>query len=245
MGTVVSSRLKELQARLAAITVPNAQHAAYFKTDPGSYAEHDQFLGIKNPVLHELAKEFRDLSLAELEQLIQSPFNEERLLALFIATAHYKKAKAAGREEIYQWYIRNLSQVNNWNLVDASAHLIMGPHIAVHGTAVLFALVKSESLWDRRIAMVATWHCIRLKDTKLTFTIAGLLINDRHDLIHKAVGWMLREAGKWNEAGLLAFLDAHAAVMPRTMLRYALEKFEPNVRARYMAAKASRTGKCR
>ncbi|MDQ5941179.1 MAG: hypothetical protein QG632_905 [Candidatus Dependentiae bacterium] len=237
----MSNRLKELQARLAAAaTVPNIQRAVYFKTGPGSYAEHDQFLGIKNPVLHELAKEFCNLSLAELEQLIQSPFNEGRLLALFIATAQYKKAKAAGREEIYQWYIRNLSQVNNWNLVDASAHLIMGPHVAVHGTAVLFALVKSESLWDRRIAMVATWHFIRLKDTQLTFTIAELLIDDHHDLIHKAVGWMLREAGKWNEAGLLAFLDTHAAVMPRTMLRYALEKLAPDVRARYMAAKASK-----
>ncbi len=209
----------------------------FFKTGSGQYAEHDQFIGVSVPKLRIIAKEFYDLPLADITTLITSPFNEERLLALFILVDQYAKASEEKKEEIYQFYLNHLSYVNNWNLVDASAHLIVGAHLWKKDKNLLIRLAQSPNLWERRIAIVATWYFIRHNNLEWTFKIATMLLDDTHDLIHKAVGWMLREAGKRNETELLGFLDAHATKIPRTMLRYAIEKLPENVRKSYLLKK--------
>ncbi len=196
----------------------------YFKTSPGDYAEHDRFMGITVPVLRKIAKRFITISLEELGCLIQSQINEERLLALIILTAQYKDGAIAQKEEIYQFYRTNMRHINNWNLVDSSAHLIIGAHLFERNRDILEELAASQNLWERRIAIVSTWYFIRNSDLKWTFKIAKLLLNDSHDLIHKAVGWMLREAGKKDEARLISFLCDHVHQMPKIMLRYAMER---------------------
>lgn len=206
----------------------------FFKTAKGDYAEHDKFMGVPVPVLRKLAKTFTHFTLDELSQLISSRVNEERLLALIILVSHYQKADNPRKEAIYQFYLKHLAHVNNWNLVDASAHLIMGAHLWDKDKKVLLALARSENLWERRISIVSTWDFIRKGDVSWTFKIAELLLFDSHDLIHKASGWMLREAGKRDQNQLLAFLDQHAGHMPRTMLRYAIEKFPSDLRQSYL-----------
>lgn len=209
-----------------------AKPAIYFKTGVGDYAEHDKFLGITVPTLRTLAREFKQLPLSDIKQLLASPFNEERLLALLILVDQYKKASPELKETLYQFYIEHITQVNNWNLVDSSAHLIVGAHLT-SDISILHTLAASHNLWERRIAIVATWHFIRKNNLTPTFTLATILLQDAHDLMHKAVGWMLREAGKKDQQQLIAFLDLHAAHMPRTMLRYAIEKFSEQERKTY------------
>lgn len=216
------------------ITISKERRSAFFKTGVGHYAEHDQFIGVKVPTLRAIAKSYNNLSLSEVEILLNSPINEERLLALFILVGQYQKAKDNLKDELYQFYLNNLKQVNNWNLVDASAHLIIGAHLLKRDRAILFSLAQSELMWARRIAIVSTWYFIRHNDLEDTFKLAVILLQDTHDLIHKAVGWMLREAGKKNQSKLIAFLDKHARHMPRTMLRYAIEKFPENQRQLYL-----------
>jgi 3-methyladenine DNA glycosylase AlkD len=206
----------------------------FFKTGPGHYAEHDQFMGVTVPVLRKIAKDFSSITREEIKDLIESPINEERLLALFILVLQYQKAKNHTKDELYQFYLHNLKHVNNWNLVDASAHLIIGAHLVNADKKILHTLAKSEILWERRIAIVSTWYFIRNNDLECTFKIAEMLLSDDHDLIHKAVGWMLREAGKRDEKQLSAFLDHHAEKMPRTMLRYSIEKFPEQQRKNYL-----------
>jgi 3-methyladenine DNA glycosylase AlkD len=213
-----------------------AANPLFFKTGPGEYAQHDQFLGISVPVLRTVARQFSDLPREEITLLLQSPYNEERSLALFILVLQYKKGSDATKRIIYDYYRAHIAHINNWNLVDASAHEIIGAYL-FHYTQdknVLIRLAQSDNLWERRIAMIATLYFIRKSDVSWTYMIAQMLLNDAHDLIHKAVGWMLREAGKKNEKQLLTFLDKNAAHMPRTMLRYALEKLSPTLRAQYM-----------
>jgi len=196
----------------------------YFKTSQGDYAEHDRFIGITVPVLRKIAKRFMSISLEELSFLIQSQINEERLLTLIILAAQYKAGTLAQKEEIYQFYRTHMRHINNWNLVDSSAHLIIGAHLFERDRDVLEELAASQNLWERRIAIVSTWYFIRKSDLEWTFKIAKLLLNDSHDLIHKAVGWMLREAGKKDQAKLISFLCQYAHQMPKTMLRYAIER---------------------
>lgn len=196
----------------------------YFKTSPGDYAEHDRFMGITVPVLRKIAKRFITISLEELGFLIQSQINEERLLTLIILAAQYKVGDLTQKEEIYQFYRTNMRHINNWNLVDSSAHLIIGAHLFERDRNALKELAASQNLWERRIAIVSTWYFIRKSDLEWTFKIAKLLLNDSHDLIHKAVGWMLREAGKKDEVRLISFLCEYAHQMPKTMLRYAMER---------------------
>ncbi len=196
----------------------------YFKTSPGDYAEHDRFMGITVPVLRKIAKRFITISLGELGFLIQSQINEERLLTLIILAAQYKAGALAQKEEIYQFYRTNMRHINNWNLVDSSAHLIIGAHLFERDRNELKELAASQNLWERRIAIVSTWYFIRKSDLEWTFKIAKLLLNDSHDLIHKAVGWMLREAGKKDEVRLISFLYEYAHQMPKTMVRYAMER---------------------
>lgn len=222
-----------------AATPPKQGGAVFFKTGVGHYAEHDRFMGIKVPILRQVTKEFSKLELSDIKLLLESVYNEERLLGLFILGDQYKKARGTAKEELFQFYMHNLQYVNNWNLVDSSAHLILGVHI-FDGNAsedILINLAKSDNLWERRIAIVATWWFIRNNSLELTPAIAKLLLNDTHDLIHKAVGWMLREMGERDESYLINYLDQYAATMPRTMLRYSLEKLSADQRKMYMSAK--------
>lgn len=202
----------------------------YFKTGKGDYAEHDSFMGVTVPSLRKIAKCFVPLSLEDLGLLIQSKINEERLLTLIILAAQYKAGTLTQKEEIYQFYRTNMRHINNWNLVDSSAHLIIGAHLFERDRDALEELAVSQNLWERRIAIVATWYFIRKSKLECTFKIAKLLQNDSHDLIHKAVGWMLREAGKKDEVRLISFLSDHAKEMPKTMLRYAMERLSKEQR---------------
>lgn len=211
--------------------------ARFFKTAPGSYADHDQFLGVKVPILRTIAQQYQDITFADIKELLYSPFNEERLLALIILVNNYHKAKAQDQSKMYHFYLDNIDQVNNWNLVDTSAPFIIGAHLYSKEKHILTDLVHSHNMWKRRIAIVATLYFIRKNNLEWTFKLAEMLLSDNHDLIHKATGWMLREAGKKNESALTAFLDIHAAQMPRTMLRYAIEKLSENIKKSYMLKK--------
>lgn len=221
-----------------AVSFSKEKSSIFFKTESGQYAEGDKFMGVTVPALRKIAKVFFDASLEEIQKLLQSKINEERLLALIILVRQYEKASIVEKEKIYQFYLSHLGYVNNWNLVDASAHLILGVHLSDKNRDFLFILAKSEIVWERRIAMVATWYFIRQHDLEYTFKIAKILLKDKHDLIHKAVGWMLREAGKKNEKQLRGFLEQYAEKMPRTMLRYAIEKFSIEQRKNYLARKS-------
>lgn len=216
-------------------TITSEHAKSFFKTDAGCYAAHDQFIGITVPNLRKIANIFNKSDFEILQELLYSTFNEERLLALFILVQQYQNNNLSQRHEIYQFYMKNLLYVNNWNLVDSSAHLILGAYIWDKDRSVLLDLVKSDVLWDRRIAIVATWYFIRQNDLDWTFNIAILLLNDKQDLIHKAVGWMMREAGKRDENILLDFLYHHACNMPRTMLRYAIEKLPQDIRQKLLS----------
>lgn len=215
-------------------TIPKERHKAFYKTGVGDYAEHDQFIGVLVPILRQIAKDFHGLNLEEIEILIASSINEERLLALLILIHQYQKAESETKTKLYEFYLNNLKQVNNWNLVDASAHLIIGAHIFLGPKDILLNLAHSHVMWERRVAIVSTWYFIRQNDLEWTFKIAQVLLNDSHDLIHKAVGWMLREAGKREQNQLITFLDRYANQMPRTMLRYAIEKFQEPDRRTYL-----------
>ncbi|MDZ5761176.1 DNA alkylation repair protein [Lyticum sinuosum] len=198
----------------------------FFKTGIGEYAENDKFIGVTVPTLRKIAKNFvYDCYIEDLDILIRSPINEERLLTLMILIYKYKTSIKEQKEEIYQFYKKNLYYINNWNLVDSSAHLIIGAHLFDKDRSLLEELARSSNLWERRIAIIATLYFIRKYQLKWTFKIAKLLQNDQHDLIHKAVGWMLREAGKKDEIRLVSFLCNYKDKMPKTMLRYAMEKF--------------------
>ena len=217
--------IKTIYEELRKLAVPeHKRKAIFFKTGPGDYAEHDKFLGVSVPELRKIAKNNQNLPLANVLELLQSPFNEERLLALIILVTSYQKGNIETKENIYEFYQLHIKHVNNWNLVDASAHLIIGAHLHQRDKQYLLQLAHSDSLWEKRIAIVATWYFIRQNEYEWTIKIAEILLNDKHDLIHKASGWMLREMGKRNEAILRDFLDKYADNMPRTMFRYAIEK---------------------
>lgn len=217
---------------------PKEGDFTFFKTGPGHYAEHDKFMGVSVPNLRVIAKTGALLTLKEIQVLLESPINEERLLALFILANQYQKGESAIKNEVYQFYMANLKHVNNWNLVDGSAPYILGAHLMDRNKDILLTLAQSEILWERRIAIVATQHFIRQNSLDWTFKIARILLNDSHDLIHKAVGWMLREAGKRDEKQLRHFLDQHAQKMPRTMLRYSIERFPEELRQAYLRGKS-------
>lgn len=207
----------------------------YFKTAAGEYGEGDRFIGIPVPELRRLSREFGDLSLAQLRQLLQSPWHEDRAEALLILVRQYQRGDAAARRSIYQTYLRSTSRINNWDLVDCSAEHIVGAHLAEGGRSVLTRLARSSSLWERRIAMLATFHYIKRDEFDETLRLARILMNDKEDLIQKAVGWMLREIGLRDRAVEERFLREQAAAMPPTMLRYAIEKFPDPLRKRYLS----------
>ncbi len=209
----------------------------FFKCGPGQYGEGDQFLGLSVPQVRSVLAQNRTLPVDACVDLLQSPFNEARLLGLLILVAQYQRKRAtdAERQTVFETYIAQRHRVNNWNLVDASAPTIVGGHLLQRDRTLLDQLVLSPSLWDRRIAVLATFAFIRTGDFADTLRLCEPLLGDREDLMHKACGWMLREVGKRNEAVLRGFLDAHAPHMPRTMLRYALERLPETARVHYMA----------
>jgi 3-methyladenine DNA glycosylase AlkD len=208
----------------------------FFKTGPGEYAEGDRFLGIRVPNARRVAGEFRSLPLEDLRELLRSKWHEERFLALVILTQRYPRASGPERDAIYRLYLESTARINNWDLVDVSAAQIVGAHLIDRSRAPLHRLAKSRSVWERRIAIIATQQFIRRGEFEDTLAIVKSLLSDPHDLIHKAAGWMLREVGKRDRAVLERFLDRNAARMPRTMLRYAIERFPPALRKKYLAA---------
>jgi 3-methyladenine DNA glycosylase AlkD len=213
--------------------------AAFFKTRPGEYGEGDVFLGVRVPELRKVARARAALTLRDLAALLRSRFHEERLLALMVLVTQYEKGDGAERQARFAFYLEHLACVNNWDLVDASAAPIVGAHVlASRDRRLLPRLAGSKVLWERRVAMVATYAFIRAGESATTFEIAKLLLRDEHDLMHKAVGWMLREVGKRVSApALRGFLEAHAANMPRTALRYAIERFPEAERRRWLGVK--------
>lgn len=211
----------------------------FFKTAPGEYGAGDRFLGIRVPVTRKLAREFRDLPLDRIEALLLDPWHEARLLAVILLASGYKRGSDKEREAIYRLYLKNADRVNNWDLVDSSAPHVVGEHLMTRSRAVLDKLAQSKNLWERRIAIIATQRLIRGGEYDDTIRIATALLHDPHDLIHKAVGWMLREIGDRDPRRLDAFLDEHAHEMPRTMLRYAIEKMLIAKRRQYMVAMAA------
>lgn len=226
----------EICIRLQALG--NAEQARvlrkFFKTGPGEYGEGDVFLGLRVPETRKLAREYRDLPLQEVLRLLQSPIHEARLLALLLLVQAYRQGNAALQERICSLYLRNTARINNWDLVDVSAEHIVGAYLCNRSRLPLYELASSELLWDRRIAVMATFHFIRRGDFDETLRIAERLLGDPEDLIHKAVGWMLREIGKRDRSVEERFLALHYRIMPRTMLRYAIEKFEEDLRQRYL-----------
>jgi 3-methyladenine DNA glycosylase AlkD len=235
--------LPALHADVTALATPERakSNAWFFKTGPGQYGEGDQFGGLTLPQVRSLVRKYRDLSLEDAEALLHSPLHEERLLALLILVQRFKAKRTddATRERIYRLYLDNTAWINNWDLVDCSAAYIVGPWLQDRPKNVLFKLAASDLLWDRRIAVIATFHYIKQGDCTIALQVADALMADKHDLIHRATGWMLREVEKkCGHATLTAFLDQYAATMPRTALRYGLERFQPEERAHYMGLKA-------
>lgn len=237
-----SGPLDNLRADMHAAADPEkaAFFPRFFKAGPGQYAEGDQFIGVTVPEQRKLAKKYRDLWLGDIEKLITSPWHEERLTGLLILVDNYKRGNEKSRQEIYNFYITHTKNINNWDLVDSSAEHIVGPQLQdnPYKMKVLTKLAESEMLWERRIAMLSTFHYIKQGKADEAIIIAEILLDDKHDLIQKAVGWMLREIGKRVDQTLLEqFLDQHAATMPRTTLRYAIEHFDTLKRQTYMRAK--------
>jgi 3-methyladenine DNA glycosylase AlkD len=233
----VTPSAKHLQRRLASVADPvRAQSSAwFFKTGPGEYGEGDQFIGIRVPVLRKIALEFRDLSLPAVESLLESRIHEHRLAALEILVAQYERGSEEERQRVFDFYLAHTRRVNNWDLVDASAPYIVGAHLRTRERDLLYDLAQSANIWERRIAIVATFAFLRDADTRDLFAIAEMLLADRHDLIRKATGWALREAGKISPKLLIVFLSRNYNRISRTTLRYAIERFAPSVRKQMLA----------
>lgn len=226
----------EIRKRLAALGDPYvaAVSSRFFKTGPGEYGEGDRFRGIRVPVLRGLAREYQTISPPEAGRLLRSPFHEDRLLALLLLVRLYARGDGAAREKIYRLYLKNTRFINNWDLVDSSAEHIVGAHLRGRARGPLLRLAKSADLWERRIAVLATFHFIKRGEFGATLDIARVLLSDPEDLIHKATGWMLREVGRRDPEAEEGFLKEHRGRMPRTMLRYAIEKFPEEKRRRYL-----------
>jgi len=206
----------------------------FFKTGPGQYGEGDVFLGIKVPVQRKIAKKYYGLGLPKIKELLKSEVHEHRLTGVIILDGKYKKAGEGEKENIFNFYLENIKQINNWDLIDLSAPNIVGDFLFKRDKRILYKLVHSENLWERRIAIIATFSFIRKEEFEDTLAISELLLKDKHDLIHKAVGWMLREIGKRDLEVEENFLKVHYKEMPRTMLRYAIERFEEKKRQFYL-----------
>ena len=216
-----------------------AKHSLrFFKTAKGEYGHGDIFLGVRTPQIRLIAKKHIGISTTEMKTLIKSKYHEERLLGLIILVNKYSKAKdEKSKNQLYKIYVSSFKYVNNWDLVDVTCPHIIGKHLMDNNRSILYSWAKSDDLWTKRIAIVSTHWFIRKNDLQDTFKIAEMLLNDEHDLIHKAVGWMLREAGKRDLEKEEIFLKKHYKNMPRTMLRYSIEKFPEPKRQKYLKGK--------
>jgi 3-methyladenine DNA glycosylase AlkD len=227
--------------RLQALSSPTEAQKSlrYFKSGKGEYGEGDKFIGVRMGDVFNLAKESLEMPLAEIEKLLESPIHEVRAGALSIMgqIARRKKTPEARRKELFDLYMRRHDRVNNWDLVDLGALYVVGIHLLDKPRAILYKLARSKNMWERRTAIVSTGQFIRKGEVEDTFKIAEMLLKDDQDLIHKGTGWMLRAAGQVDRRQLLKFLDKHAATMPRTLLRYAIEKFDPKQREHYLGLK--------
>jgi len=228
----VKKRLRQFARKDKANTLQR-----FFKTGPGEYGEGDIFIGVMVPQIRLTAKEFSDLSLSDLRRLISSEIHEERLTALLILVHQYKKGDESHKEKIYNFYFRSKKHINNWDLIDLTAEHIVGAYLLDKDKSILYDLAKSENLWGRRISMLSCFHYIKKESFETALEISEILLNDEHDLIQKAVGWMLREIGKRDLETEERFLKKHYKHMPRTMLRYAIEKFPEKKRQAYLKGK--------
>ncbi|OGF33516.1 DNA alkylation repair protein [Candidatus Falkowbacteria bacterium RIFOXYA2_FULL_35_8] len=206
----------------------------FFKTGKGEYGEGDRFLGINMGEQRRIAKEFKDLELTEVQKLLKNKFHEERMTALLILVYKFAEADEKLRKQIFEVYLKNTKYINNWDLVDVTAPRIVGSYLIDKERKVLYKMARSKNLWQKRIAVLATFIFIKEKQFEDSLNIAKILLNDKHDLIHKAVGWMLREVGNQEQAVEEKFLQKYYKKMPRTMFRYAIEKFEEGKRQRYL-----------
>ena len=228
----IQRKLQELGSREKAKVLQR-----FFKTGPGEYGEGDVFVGVKVPELRKLAKEYQKITVKEVKQLLKSDIHEERLLALFILVRKYSKGNETEKKRIYELYLKNTQFINSWDLVDISAHHIIGAFLVDKSKEPLYSLAKSMNLWERRISIISTFYFIKHDKYAETLKISEILLTDEQDLIHKAVGWMLREIGKRHLPTEEKFLRKHYKRMPRTMLRYAIEKFPEDKRQGYLKGK--------
>lgn len=229
--------LNALQNDLQKLATPEKAKALswFFKTAEGQYGYGDQFLGVTVPEQRGIAKKYKDLPLEEIQKLLSSKFHEERLVALFILVLQFQKANENLKKKLYEFYLSHTEYINNWDLVDSSADRIVGEYLLDKDRSILTKLAKSKNLWEKRIAMIATYQFIKQGEYKDAFKIADILLNDKHDLLQKAVGWMLREVGKRvSQEKLIEFLKTRYSIMPRTTLRYAIEHFSPETRQKYL-----------
>jgi len=242
----VRDTAEEVRKKLESLADPEKAVilSRFFKTGRGEYGEGDIFWGIKVPEQRRVAREFRDIPLSHIKRLLTDPVHECRLTSLMILVDKYAKAGPELREEIFSFYLSCTEFINNWDLVDLSCEKIVGRHLHSTGSdrSILYRLAESESIWEQRIAVISTFRFIKNMEFEDTLKLCELLLDHRHDLIHKATGWMLRETGKRSIVTLRTFLDSHADVMPRTMLRYAIEKLDEKERRRYMDAKRAGRG---
>ncbi|MFO7302670.1 MAG: DNA alkylation repair protein [Acidobacteriota bacterium] len=234
------TKLTEVRRELRRLADPAraATLARFFQTQPGGYGEGDRFLGLRVPQVRTVVRSCHTLDRQAVTELLRSPWHEERLLALLILVEQYRRGSEADRDDIHRTYLAHTRFINNWDLVDVSAEHIVGAHLDPADLQLLERLAASSSIWERRIAMLATFHWIRKGRVAPALHVARLLLNDREDLIHKAVGWMLREAHRRDPEAVERFLRRHYRSMPRTMLRYAIERFPPEKRQRYLKGAA-------
>jgi 3-methyladenine DNA glycosylase AlkD len=231
------TEFEDIRSELRSLSDPEKAKflAGFFKTGPGEYGEGDRFLGVVVPKIRKVARKHLQASRKEIRKLLSSAFHEERLTALLILVEQYRRGDEQTQKGIFDLYLAGTAKINNWDLVDLTAQHIVGEHLSGRDRSVLTKLALSKNLWERRISILSTFCYIRQGESDETLRIAELLMQDSHDLIHKAVGWMLREVGnRCSFAKECEFLDRHAVEMPRTMLRYAIERFPAELRSRYM-----------
>ncbi|OGH81265.1 MAG: DNA alkylation repair protein [Candidatus Magasanikbacteria bacterium RIFCSPLOWO2_02_FULL_44_11] len=207
----------------------------FFKTGKGDYGEGDRFMGLTVPISRRIANKFAALRVVDIQKLLTSSIHEERLIALLMMVERFDKGNEKVKRDIYTLYIASTTRINNWDLVDLSADKIVGRYLFNHSRQKLFTLARSKNIWERRIAIIATFYFIKQNDFETTVAIIKLLLNDRHDLIHKSMGWMLREIGKRSSPVLRQFLNEYKEILPRTTVRYAIERFPEKERKKYLA----------
>jgi 3-methyladenine DNA glycosylase AlkD len=239
--TMKSSEAAAIRSELRALANPEKAKnlLRYFKTGAGQYGEGDRFLGVVMPNVRKVVKAHRHAAPDDILSLLHSRYHEERMIALLLLVEQYRRGDESRKQAIYNLYLANTAWINNWDLVDLTAPHIVGRHLFGRDRSILIALALSKSLWERRIAMLSTFHFIMQGESREALKIGELLLHDPHDLIHKAVGWMLREVGKrCSMESECAFLEVHAAAMPRTMLRYAIERFTDPLKSKYLGMRS-------